>query len=221
MKTLFTIIFFSVFSMSLFGQIDIGFYGGINSYSFSGKAPDDAEYESKYGYLGALNIDFYIFDELALSVQPGYTERGSFLVYRNRFNEKKIDSSFTVTQTFVNIPFNFKIFTRNKHFYFLGGANFDYFLKNTFNKEGEEPKNIDYIFKDYDFSINFGLAYIYFFPNFSLYAEFRYTHGVKNMNKTNFVRGTDDDIYIDNFKTSGMSLLIGFSYRLWSPEKDE
>ncbi len=221
MKRLILILIFLINTITVFGQIDLGVFGGINRFSLSGEPPENAEYAGKYGYLGGIGLDFFIFDELALSVHPGYNEKGSLLIYRNRFYEDRIDSTFILTQTFVNIPFNFKIFTGNKHFYFLGGVNFDYFIQNTFNKEGEEPNDINYLFRDYDFSINFGLAYVYFFKHFSVFAEFRYTQGVKNMNKPDFVFDEDSNFYIENFKSSGISLLIGFSYRIWRPEFDE
>jgi hypothetical protein len=217
MRFIVSIIFVLVISLSvLTAEVDIGFFGGMTNFSFSGKAPENGEYAGLSGYGGALLFDVYFIEDLALSLQPGYMQKGARIVFYNRFEDDLIDSVFFVHQGCLNLPLNFKFYTPSHHFYFLGGFNLDYFLENTFNKEGEVSKDLDDLLRKYDLSINFGIAYQYFIKSFNFFLEFRYTQGFRNMNKSNYSTKSDDtSVYISNFKSGGILLLLGLSFRIY------
>jgi hypothetical protein len=202
---------------TLLAEVDIGFYGSITSFSFSGKAPDGSEYSSIRGYGGTFVLDIYLIKDLALSLQPGYLQKGSAIVFQNRWNDDKIDSTFLVRQECVNLPLNFKFYTPSRHFYFLGGINLDYFLESTIEKDGEEKQiDISNFLKAYDLSMNFGIAYQYFIKSFNFFLELRYTQGFSNMNKSHYYSTQDEtSAYISNFKNGGVLLILGLSFRIY------
>lgn len=201
---------------SAHSQFHVGALGGVNSNGFSGVPPLDSKYDSQTGFNTSLTFDFFVLEDFAVSLQPGFLQKGAQLIFTDFFDDESIDSTYTIKGQYITIPVLFKIFTASNYVYFIGGISFDKMNSITLTDDDGIEDDISEFIKDYDITMVFGIAFNYPLGDFNIFTEGRYNQGFVNINNTNVIReDTDEPVYIGDFKNFGYSLSIGFNYRLF------
>ncbi len=196
------------FSTKSFSQFNVGISGEITSAKFGGVAPENASYESIAGFGGALIGEIRLVKDVYLSLQPGFQTQGSNIKFGNEnhlINDTTV--TFKISQSYINIPLNLKIFA-GRHFY--AGAGFAVgFLSSAeiSNEFVDSTIDIKDKFKSYDVTANFNVGYQMSIGKPNLFFELRYIQGLVNINNENEI--TKKDIYIADFKTKGFSFQTG------------
>ena len=88
---------------SAMGQVNLGFALGLNSGGLSGDAPPDVSYTGKTGLLAYVVADIPVADDVWISVQPGYSARGTGLAYKVEGEEEPRDS-LALSADYVSVP---------------------------------------------------------------------------------------------------------------------
>lgn len=200
------LILFAITNIS-YSQFNVGISGEVTSSKFGGVAPDKASYESIAGFGGSLIGEIRLVKDVYLSLQPGFQTQGSNIKFGNEnsvFNDTTV--TFKISQSYLNIPLNLKIFRKN----FYVGAGFAVgFLSSAeiSNEYVDSTIDIKDKFKSTDITANFNVGYQMSIGKPYLFFELRYIQGLININNVNDV--TSKDIYIADFKTKGFSFQTG------------
>ena len=72
------------------------------SSSLSGDAPKDASYSGKIGFSGGLIADFTLTEDIVLSIQPRYLQKGSTVSYD--VGEYELKDSLTASLDYFSLP---------------------------------------------------------------------------------------------------------------------
>jgi len=127
------IIVFTTTSLIL-AQTRVGLFGGINSTSFNGDDPPNANFASNYGYNIGASTDFYIAEDIALNTQPMYSSQSTVLQYEVPYQYEKYDS-ISVINDYFEIPVNLKIIANNQMAYVTAGVSLAIPLSSTAKKQ--------------------------------------------------------------------------------------
>ncbi len=76
------------------------------SSSISGDAPEDASYSGKIGFSGGLIADFTLTEDIILSIQPRYLQKGTSVAYD--VGEYELRDSLTATLDYISLPIMLK-----------------------------------------------------------------------------------------------------------------
>lgn len=205
--TITTLIILFAITNTSYSQFNVGISGEITSAKFGGAAPDNAAYSSIAGFGGSLIGEIRIVKDVYLSLQPGFQTQGSNIVFgdeNNIINDTTV--TFKISQSYLNIPLNLKIFKKN----FYVGAGFAIgFLSSAdiSNEYVDSTIDIKDKFKNIDVTANFNVGYQMSIGKPNLFFELRYIQGLVNINNVNSIAA--QDIYIANFKTNGFSFQTG------------
>jgi hypothetical protein len=176
-----------MFANNSFSQFNIGISGEITSSKFGGVAPDNANYTSIAGFGGSLIGEIRLVKDVYLSLQPGFQTQGTKIVFGNEnrvINDTTV--TFKISQSYLNIPLNLKIFRKN----FYVGAGFAIgFLSsaNISNEYVDSTIDIKNKFKSTDITANFNVGYQLSIGKPNLFFELRYIQGLVNINNVNDV----------------------------------
>lgn len=208
-----TLIFIFFITNISFSQLfNVGASVELSSSTFGGVSPDNANYESLFGYGGSLIGEVRITKNVYLSFQPGYVAKGSKIKFGNEnavINDTTI--TFTINQNYFSLPLNVKIFNRRFYVAFGGSVQFLSSAKIKSDVNSDE-KDIKDKFKTYDIISNFNVGYQLPLGKPYLFFELSYIQGLTNINNTN--SAGSKDIYISNFKSKGFSFITGLIYPL-------
>lgn len=190
-----------------YSQFNVGFSGEVSSSKLGGVAPENAAYSSIAGFGGSLIGEIRIVKDVYLSLQPGFQTQGSNIIFGNEnsvINDTTV--TFKISQSYLNIPLNLKIFRKN---FYIGAGFAVGFLSSAelSNENVDSTLDIKDKFKNIDFTANFNVGYQLSIGKPNLFFELRYIQGLVNINNTNNV--TAKDIYIADFKTKGFSFQTG------------
>ena len=192
-------------------QTFLGISGGINTSNFSGDAPADASYNYKLGYSAGIVADFTLTEDVLLSLQPRYLQRGTTISYEKPDFES-IDS-LSITLDYLSFPVLVKILSLNKRVYFSSGLDMSYLTSATSeNLMDGSTENIQELIKNYDLSVVFGFGLNFPVGITLLSFELRYSQSLLNI--SNLSEASSDDIFPYRFRTSGLQLLASFLYPL-------
>jgi len=211
----FIFLFLILISNKSTAQFKLGASVGLNSTSFGGVAPENANYSSIYGFNGSLLVDFKIVNDVYLSLQPGYQSAGSNINFGNEnniFNDTV--KTYKIQMGYFSIPLNLKIY--HKNLYVGGGFISGFLISSTVTNEftGEET-DIKEKFKSFDMQWNFNVGYKVSLGKPDLFFELRYLQGLININDVNSYSSIEsENNYLSNFKNKGFSLITGILYPL-------
>lgn len=196
-------------SISIFSQTYIGATGGLMSSSLSGDAPQDASYSSKTGFSGGLVADFTLTEDIVLSIQLRYLQKGSTISYD--VGEYELRDSLTATFDYISLPVMVKINSLNKRIYFSTGLDFGYLMNSSVeNITDGSTKDVKNLIKSYDISatFSFGVNIPVGSPIISL--ELRYMQSILNLSDISSTESGTTFPY--RFRTSGFQFLTSILF---------
>ncbi len=189
-------------------QVRFGVSAELNRSSFGGVAPENAAYQSNYGVGFAGIIEFRVHPDVVLSFQPGWTQKGSSIVF-NEDEEPDSAQTFVVEQSWVTLPLYFRIDSDGRGFYAGGGISIDLLLDSELEHEGVTADNKS-AFDDVDIVYQFAAGYLRGIGDHSWFLEARYLQGITTIANTN--QSTVGEIYVADFKSNGLMLVAGFMF---------
>ena len=203
-----SLLFFLLANKSI-AQFDASVWAGVNSSSFAGNPPKDANYESIYGLSLGADLDYHLTKEVVISLEPTFDQIGSDIVFGNE--ERLFDTvkTYTIKQNYFGLGLLFKINTERFYvgagtsFQLLTSANLDYESTNTDIKDE---------FLDYDVVGFFNVGYKIPIGSPTLFIELRYLQGLLSIYSGD--AQYNSEIYIANFKSSGLRLSMGIMFPL-------
>jgi len=209
MRLFISIIFLS-FSTVQFAQVNIGILGGLNSTTFNGDNPPDGSYTSGYGYSLGGTIDIYLFEDIALNLQPMYSKYSTYISYDVDYQYEDYDS-ILIKAEYTELPINIKIFADNDITYVSAGIGFarlvDASAKN--QRSGKEVV-IEDKFESVSIRANFGVGAKFSIGIPIIYFELNYSQSLTNITSDSFL-----DINIDNnLKSNGLRFYTGVMLKL-------
>ena len=209
------LLFILSFTGTSSAQFKLGASVGLNSTSFGGVAPDNANYSSIFGINGSLLADLKIVTDVYLSLQPGYQSAGSDINFGNEnnvFNDTV--KTYKMQLGYFSIPLNLKIYHKNLY---VGGGFIAGFLSSSTvtNEFSGGETDIKDKFKSFDMQWNFNVGYKVSLGKPDLFFELRYLQGLININDVNSYSSEESGYnYLSNFKNKGFSLITGILYPL-------
>jgi hypothetical protein len=206
-KILIISFFFLLFGQNSFGQFDASIWCGLNNASFGGNPPEDAKYESIYGLCFGADLNYQLTEDVIISFEPSFNQTGSDIVFGNEDRILDTVKTFTIKQNYFGLGLIFKIDT--KRFYVGAGLSFQ--LLTSANLEYESAENdIKDRFLNYDVVSFFNVGYKIPVGTPNLFIELRYIQGLLNINSDE--SELNSEIYIANFKSSGLKLSVGITF---------
>ncbi len=187
-------------------QLKFGLLAEFDRSSFGGVPPDNAKYESNFGVGFGGVVELRVHKDVVLSLQPSWIQKGSKVVF-NEDEEPDSVQTFVIEQTYLSLPFLFRIESDGRGFYAGGGVSLDFLLDSEVEREGTTVDNSD-VFDDVDVVSQFTVGYLIPSKRITTFIEGRYLQGLVNINSVN--QTAVGDIYVANFKSTGFKLVVGF-----------
>ena len=202
---------FLISSISLFSQTYIGAFGGLMSSSLSGDAPKDASYSGKTGFSGGLIADFNLTEDVILSIQPRYLQKGSSVAYD--VGEYELRDSLTANLDYISLPVMVKINSLNKRIFFSSGLDFGYLMKSSVeNIVDGSTKDVSNLVKTFDLSVSFGFGVNIPIGTPFISLELRYMQSLLNISDISSSESGTTFPY--RFRTSGFQFLTSLIFPL-------
>ncbi len=189
-------------------QVRLGFSAELNRSTFGGVPPGDANYSSNYGTGFAGIIEFRVHRDVVLSIQPGWIQKGSKVVF-NQDEEPDSTETFTIEQSWATLPVYFRIDSDGHGFYAGGGVSLDMLLDSELEHEGATVDNTD-AFEDIDAVYQFTAGYLRDSGSFSLFLEARYMQGIRTITSMN--EGLIANVNVPDVKSNGLRLVAGILF---------
>jgi len=193
-----------------FAQVNIGVLGGVNSSTFNGDRPSNGSYTSSYGYnLGGI-IDVFIFEDIALNLQPTYSKYSTFISYDVDYQYEDYDS-ISIKTEYAEFPINVKIVADNNITYVTAGVSLTRLVDaRAKNQRSGDEITIEEKFESFGLKANFGVGVKFPIGLPLIFFELNYSQSLTNITKDAFL-----DINIDNkLKSNGLRLYTGVMIKL-------
>lgn len=185
-------------------QVQISVWGGVNNSSFGGNPPKDAGYGEIKGLAAGVDFDFQPSEDFVISLEPIFEQRGSTIDIKLEEGLQDTTLKFSVKQSYFGLGLMFKVNAGN----FFVGSGVSAQLLSSANLEYEsQEKDVKEIFKTYDALAFFNVGYKIPIGGPSLFIELRYIQGLINIRSEE--SESDTEIYLSNFKSTGIRLSAG------------
>lgn len=185
-------------------QVQISVWGGVNNSSFGGNPPKDAGYGEIKGLAAGVDVDFQPSEDFVISLEPIFEQRGSTIDIHLEEGLQDTTLKFSVKQNYFGLGLMFKVNAGN----FFVGSGVSAQLLSSANLEYEsQEKDVKEIFKTYDALAFFNVGYKIPIGGPSLFIELRYIQGLINIRSEE--SESDTEIYLSNFKSTGIRLSAG------------
>lgn len=203
-KYLAVTIFILILGGNSLAQVQMSLWGGVNSSSFGGNPPEDAGYGEIKGLAAGLNFDFQPAQDFVISLEPSFEQRGSSIDIHLEEGREDTTLKFKVMQNYFGLGLMFKVNAGN----FFVGSGVSVQLLSSANLEYEtQEKDIKDKFLDYDALAFFNIGYKIPIGGPSIFIELRYIQGLINIRSDE--SESDTEIYLSNFKSTGLRLSTG------------
>ena len=185
-------------------QIQTSFWGGVNQSSFGGNPPKDASFGAIYGLSFGANLDFQPTGDFIISLEPSFEQKGSKVDFSLEEGLKDTTLTYTISQNYFGLGLLFKVNSGN--FYVGSGVSFQVLSSATMEFQSEET-DVKEQFLDYDALAFFNVGYKIPIGGPALFFELRYIQGLINIRSDE--NESDTEIYLANFKSTGLRLSTG------------
>jgi len=185
-------------------KLTLGPFLFINSTSFSGDVLPGFSYASQAKPGGGIMFDYYLKDDVTLSLQPMIVQKGSDLV---RKRQGQVIDHVEFDLTYLSLPLALKVTgTSRSRMYVSGGLELNFLLDATQTDDlGEQSVKDD--FESIELNAHFGVGGLIAVGSNYIFVEGRYTQGLSDI----LANSRDDLISI---KTVSYMLLAGFLFQL-------
>jgi Outer membrane protein beta-barrel domain len=187
-----------------FAQVQMSLWGGVNNSSFGGNPPEDAGYGEIQGLAAGANLDFQPTQDFVISLEPSFEQRGSTIDIHLEEGIKDTTLKFKVKQSYFGLGLMFKVNAGN---FFVGSGVSAQILSSANLEYESQEKDIKDNFKPYDALAFFNIGYKIPIGGPSLFIELRYIQGLMNIRSDEIE--SDTEIYLANFKSTGLRLSTG------------
>ena len=155
------------------------------------------------------DLDYHLTEDVVISLEPSFDQMGSDIVFGNEESLFDTVITYTVKQNYIGLGLLFKINT--ERFYVGAGTSFQ--LLTSANLEYESlDTDIKDKFLNYDIVGFFNVGYKIPVGSPTLFIELRYLQGLLSIYSGN--DENNSEIYIANFKSSGLRLSMGIMFPL-------
>lgn len=203
-KFLFIVSSVLILGSSSLAQVQMSFWGGVNETSFGGNPPEDAGYGDIRGLAVGANLDFQPSQDFVISLEPTFEQKGSTIDIHLEEGKKDTTLKFKIKQNYFGLGLMFKVNAGN---FFVGsGVSAQLLSSATLEFESEETDVKD-AFINYDALAFFNIGYKIPIGGPSLFIELRYIQGLINIRSEE--SESDTEIYLSNFKSTGLRLSTG------------
>ena len=197
-------------TQQVYSQISVGGFGMLNSSNLSGNPPADTKYSGKTSFGGGLLLDYKFNEEVTLSFQPNYIQKGTIVSYDLPNNKEQRDS-LSINFSYFSMPLMVKVFA-NKTVYVSGGIAVDFLQEARTEMVNEDKSNdVKEFTSSLDLTANFGIGLNFPVKSLTLFFEGRFSQGLLNISEFD---DSDESSLIPQFKNTGIQLLAGFLYPL-------
>lgn len=196
--------FIFILGNNSFAQVQISVWGGVNNSSFGGNPPEDAGYGDIRGLAAGANLDFHPSTDFVISLEPSFEQRGSTIDIHLEEGLEDTTLKFKVKQNYFGLGLMFKVNAGN---FFVGSGLSAQLLSSAKLEYESQEKDIKDKFINYDALAFFNIGYKIPIGGPSLFVELRYIQGLINIRSDE--NKLDTEIYLSNFKSTGLRLSTG------------
>ena len=178
---------------------------GINMSSLSGDAPARVSYNTRPGFLAGLVGEFAIAEDVYLSLQPMYLQKGANISYKLAGASTPTDS-LSLRLDYITLPILFKVVANNGKTYVAGGIALAYLLNATLSG-GAADEDAGDLVKNFDLAADFAFGVMLPIGRPLLTMELRYQQSILNLATTEeSEEGTSLPV---RFRNTGFQFLVG------------
>ncbi|KAA0237292.1 MAG: PorT family protein [Chlorobiota bacterium] len=203
-KVVLVVIVFYFASIESLAQVQLSLWGGVNNSSFGGNPPEDAGYGDIRGLAAGANLDFHPSTDFVISLEPSFEQRGSTIDIHLEEGLEDTTLKFKVKQNYFGLGLMFKVNAGN---FFVGSGLSAQLLSSAKLEYESQEKDIKDKFINYDALAFFNIGYKIPIGGPSLFVELRYIQGLINIRSDE--NESDTEIYLSNFKSTGLRLSTG------------
>jgi hypothetical protein len=187
-------------------QFTVGAYGLLNSAGLNGDTPEDFSYTGNTGFGFGLIGEFYLTDDIWLSVQPGIQPKGAGLEVELDDEEDPVKLG-SVDLSYFSVPVLAKFVTVGGKVYVVSGVNFGFLTSAEVNSEegDSEPVDIKDSLRSFDLALDFGVGGQLPVGKIKIMLEARYEQGLLNIVDETSSEGA----LRARVRSSGLELLAG------------
>ena len=189
------------------GKLTLGPILSAGRASLGGDVPPENHYEGFMAFGGGIAFDYYLRDDVAISIQPTFVQKGADLVWeRSKVELARVE----FRSDYLSIPLALKITqTSRNRMYAHGGIDFN-FLLGAERTENGVTENFDNGFKDFEFAASFGVGGLIAVGNNYIMIEGRYSQGLSNISNDDLTPNNDTT----SVKNTGLSLIVGWLFQI-------
>lgn len=187
-------------------QTAVGVTVGLNNAKLNGDIPDRLSYRNRSGPVIGGIIEFKLGDDVNLSLQPMYVQKGSDVGFKPRGAEIYQDS-LEVKLDYVALPILAKVFIGGGRAFVTGGFDLAYLLDGSLKSASGELE-AKTRFATFDLTADFGIGFTLPVKSAHLTFELRYQQSLVNLAKNGGQEG--DDAFPERFRSLGIQLLAGW-----------
>ena len=210
-RSLLTALLVSVFLVPpAHSQVNLGAFGGVDMTNLSGDAPSKTKYRSETGFAFGAVGEFKIADDVWLSLQPTWLQRGTKIAFAVEGEDDAVDS-LDAAANYLTLPVLLKIVSGPGNTYVSGGLDFGFLLDATLSST-TDAENISDTFRPIDLSAIFAFGVMLPIGRPRLTMELRYSQSIINAAGSE----QDPEVYSlpPRFRWVGLRLFAGFLYPL-------
>ena len=193
-------------------QVALGVQGGLGSFKVKGDAPDRFDYAGLRGGTASLLLEWKLTDDLALSFQPTWAQKGTRVTVEVRGKQEPVDS-MELRLTYLSLPVLVKVATRSGRGFVTAGVDVGY-LEAASLTVGDSP-GIDVLdsLEPTDLSALFGVGGTIRRSRPTITLEARYNQSILRVLPPS-APGEVTSGLPDGFRSSGYRLILGVLFPL-------
>ena len=188
----------------------LGFQAGSNSSGLSGDSPSGLSLGKQSGLATGLVAEYRISEDVWLSDQPMYLQRGASSTIAVSGEVEKLDGP-SISLDYFAIPILAKIVSNNGRSYVMGGVN-PAFLLEAEIVDGDVTTDAASAVSSFDLAADIGFGVLFPVKRAVLNVEMRYEQSILNLAANN--REEADDGFPVRFRSSGFQFLAGLIWPL-------
>jgi len=206
----FIAVFLLVTGTAAAGDWNLGLQAGINSSGLSGDTPSGFSFGKKSGLAAGAVAELKIAEDVWLSFQPMYLQRGSSSKISVPDSPEKLEGP-TVSLDYVAIPILARIVANSGKTYVTGGLNPAFLLDSSLEEDGVTEDISDAV-NGFDLAADIGFGVMLPVGGPTLTFEIRYEQSILNLAAKNRVEG--EDTLPVRFRSSGFQFFTGLQWAL-------
>jgi hypothetical protein len=193
-------------------QVALGVQGGLGSFRVKGDAPDRFDYAGLRGGTAGLVLEWNVTDDLALSFQPTWTQKGARVTVEVKGKQEPVDS-MELRLTYLSLPVLVKVATRSGRGFVTAGVDVGY-LDAASLTVGDSPGiDVQDPLEPTDISALFGVGGTIRRGRPAITLEARYNQSIFRVLPASGTGGATSALP-EGFRSSGFQLILGVLFPL-------